>query len=138
MKFAENFNHFVCPGDSITTEHQGFTLTATIIHDQDSGINDDDCHNPDQSVTGCNDEQFKHLLAARESYFRDEWWYCGIVISVSKNGVDISDHAGSLWGIEANYPNSDNSYLTDTANDMLDEAVEAAKTELARIRLAVA
>jgi hypothetical protein len=28
-----------------------------------------------------------------------------------------------LWGIEANYPDSDNSYLTEVANEMLPQAV---------------
>jgi len=44
----------------------------------------------------------------------------------------MDDHAASLWGIEANYPDSDNAYLTEVANGLLPEALEAAKAERAR------
>ena len=30
-----------------------------------------------------------------------------------------------FWGIEANYPDSDNAYLTDVANELLPEALDA-------------
>jgi hypothetical protein len=31
----------------------------------------------------------------------------------------LASHAASLWGIEANYPGADNSYLTEVANELL-------------------
>ena len=124
--FTQKFDRFVCEGDTIETERDGFTITARIVHDPDSGIDDDDCHNPDQSVTGCDDEQHEALMSAREAWLNDEWFYCGIILDVSRNGVPVETHAASLWGIEANYPGSDNSYLTEVANELLDEALEFA------------
>jgi hypothetical protein len=40
---------------------------------------------------------------------------------------------GSLWGIEANYPGADNSYLKEVANELLPEAVAVARETLARL-----
>ena len=59
-KFTEGFDSYVCDGDTITTEHDGIEYTAMIAQDMDASIDDDDCHNPDQSVTECNDEQQKN------------------------------------------------------------------------------
>jgi len=39
----------------------------------------------------------------------DEWYYCGVI-----------------------YPDSDNAYLTEVANELLPEALEVAKAERAR------
>jgi len=127
--FTTQFDSYACAGDTIETSVDGFDVTARIEYDQDYRIDDDDCHNPDQDVTGCDDEQQAKLIEAREAYFRDEWTYCGVVLSVSRNGVELDDHAASLWGIEMNYPGSDNSYLTDVANQLLNEAIESAKCE---------
>lgn len=124
--FIQKFDRYVCEGDTIETEKDGYTITARIVHDPDHGIDDDDVHNPDQSVTGCDDAQQEALMSARQAWLGDEWFYCGIVLSVSRNGHLIDEHAASLWGIEANYPGSDNSYLTEVANELLAEALEYA------------
>ena len=68
-----------------------------------------------------------------EAWRNDEWFYCGVVISVRFDGIEIDDHASSLWGIEANYPDSDNAYLAEVANELLPEAIDAAKAERARL-----
>lgn len=128
--FAKNFDKYVCENDQISTECEGFEIVATVCHDPDYHIDDDDCHNPDQSVTGCNDEQFKNLMEAREEWFDNEWFYCGIVLSAYKNGILIDDHIASLWGIECNYPGSDNSYLLEVANELLTEGIDQAKGSL--------
>lgn len=133
MEFAKGFDAYVCPGDTIETILDGITYTARIERDQCATLDDDDCHNIDQSVTGCNDEQQEKLLKARTAWFGMEWWYCGVVISASKDGIEINDHAASLWGIEANYPDSDNAYLLDVANELLPEAVLQAKADCSRI-----
>ncbi|MEP0315151.1 MAG: hypothetical protein ABJL57_19530 [Hyphomonas sp.] len=39
----------------------------------------------------------------------------------------------SLWGVEANYPGSDNAYLTEVAGELLAEALDAGRTALARL-----
>lgn len=127
------FPSYVGPGDTITTYAEGFTITARIEHDTCYRIDDDDCHNPNQSVTGCNDEQQARLMAAREAWFRDEWFYAGVVLSVAKNGVVLDNHAAYLWGIEANYPGSTNEYLTSVADDMIGEAIARGKAVLASL-----
>ena len=132
-EFKDGFDSYVCEGDTITTEWKGITYTARLVRDDTHGIDDDDCHNVDQSVTGCNDEQQVKLLSARADWFAGEWWYCGVVISASKDDVTIDEHAASLWAIEANYPGDDNKYLLEVANELLDEAIEQAAESLARM-----
>lgn len=67
---------------------------------------------------------------AMKAWCNDEWFWCGIVLSVEKNGVVLAEHAASLWGIDCNYPGSDNSYLMEVANDLLKEAVNVGKETL--------
>jgi len=136
--FKAGFDKYACTGDTITGTLNGYDLTARIEYDQDISIDDDDTHNINQAVTGCDDEQQEKLLEARGAYARGDWFYCGIVIAASRNGVLIDDHAASLWGIECNYPGSDNSYLLEGANEMAGEAVEQADKERARIVAALA
>ena len=62
----------------------------------------------------------------------DEWYYCGVILSVSIDGLTLDRFAASLWGIEANYPDSDNAYLTEVANELVPEALETAKAERKR------
>lgn len=135
--FLESFGdggNYCCTGDTISTTIDGFDITARIEFDPDYHIDDNDCHNPDQSVTGCDDEQQKRLLAARQAWFDNGWFYCRIVLSVSKNGVTLDDYVASLWGIECNYPDFDNSYLTEVANELLHEALDRARAILEHLR----
>ena len=78
--FTQKFNKYVCTGDTITTEAEGFTITARIEHDADYHIDHDDCHNEDQNVTGCDDKQFAKLLEARRAWFTADWFYCALVL----------------------------------------------------------
>ena len=128
--FTDNFDRYVCTGDTITATVNGFDVTARIVHDPDYRIDDDDCHNEDQTVTGCDDEQFAKLLKARKAWFDDEWFYCGVVLSVERGGVTLDEHAASLWGIEVNYPDGDNSYLREVANELADEAFKSGQAVL--------
>ena len=122
--FTKEFDKFVCYGDSIETVVDGFTFKARIEPDADSHIDDDDCYNIDQSVTGCDDKQFIESMKARQAWLDDEWFYCGVVISVSKAGIELDDCAASLWSIECNYPLKDsNKYLLEVANELLPEAI---------------
>jgi len=147
MTFAVKFDSFVCEGDSLTCEAQGFTVTARLVRD--------DCKDaPDQRQDGFWPSLYKDAAgfigagngwrerfdaaqaraeAVMEAWRKDEWFYCGIVLSVSLEGVILDDHAASLWGIEANYPDSDNAYLSEVANELLPEALDAAKAERARL-----
>jgi hypothetical protein len=145
--FKERFASFVCPGDVITCETEGFTVSARIVPD--------DCPDPpDQRQDGFwpslyrdapgfigpgNNfrERFARAQAEAEALMegwrRGEWFHCGIVLSVSLDGVELAPHAASLWGIEANYPETDNSYLTEVAGNLLPEALAAAREVLARL-----
>lgn len=124
--FTKFFDYYVCVGDAISVDIDGFVVTAT-LHSDHTHIDDDDSHNLDQSVTGCDDVQQAKLLAARKAWLAGEWFYCAVILSVSKRGVVLSDYAASLWSIEANYPGSDNSYLTEVANELLPKAITEAK-----------
>lgn len=68
------------------------------------------------------EDDFKRLKA----WCDNEWCYVGVVLSVSRNGVTLDDHAASLWGIESDCQD----YLLDVANELADEALEAAKATL--------
>lgn len=58
-------------------------------------------------------------MQARNEWFADGWFYCGIDVVATINDIELDSH--SLWAIEANYPESDNSYLTEVANELLSE-----------------
>jgi hypothetical protein len=131
--FTQKFDIFACEGDSIECEREGFTVIARIERDCDYHIDHDDGHNPNQSVTGCDDAQQAKLLEARQLWLENEWFYCGIVLDVYFNDIPVSENAASLWGIECNYPGADNSYLQTEANELLEEAIEDAKGQRARI-----
>lgn len=152
LRFSERFGRYVCVGDTITTEAEGFTVTATIHYDQDSGPPDEECDGfwpsldpKDDGYIGPKSKSTlaRHMAHARhvlESWKNDEWFYCGIVLSVSKNGIELDDHAAALWRIDANYPArgkraqaKTNDYLSEVADEMLGEALEAGKAALAKL-----
>jgi len=145
--FTDRFSSFVCLGDVITCEAGPFTVLARVVPD--------DCPDaPDQRQDGFwpslytgapgfigpgngfrqrYAEAQAKAEAVMEGWRKGDWFYCGIVLSVSLDGVDITPHAASLWGIEANYPDTDNSYLTEIAAELLDEALAAARETLTRL-----
>ena len=147
MAFTTRFQSFVCEGDSLTCEVAGFEIIARIVRD--------DCPDaPDERQDGFWPSLYKdapgfigpgnnfrerfaqaqaRAEAVMEAWRKDEWFYCGIVQSVAFEGILLDDHAASLWGIEANYPDSDNAYLTDVANELLPEALDAGRAILARL-----
>jgi len=123
----EKFDTYVCIGDSIDIYRDGKRYTAILEFDEHYRIDDDDCHNTDQSVTGCDDEQFERVLACRQAWFDNEWLYCGVTLygyGVNSQGCEEIDDfpIASLWGIEANYPGSDNSHLTGVALQLAEES----------------
>lgn len=141
--FVKGFSEYVCEGDSITCEVDGFTVTARIYRD--------DCSDPpdernmgfwpslDPNEAGWIGPKSKRTLARRmakaqavmAAWKNDEWFYCGVAVTVSKADIELThqyDHA--LWGIECNYPGSDNSYLMEVANEYVKEALESARAKL--------
>ena len=47
--------------------------------------------------------------------------------------IIVDSTQAGLWGVEVNYPDTDNSYLTEAANELLAEALDAARAEQARL-----
>ena len=146
MTFTQKFYDCVCIGDTIVCEVEGYTVTARICFD--------DCAEaPDKNQDGFwpslypNDagfigsgngwrDRFDAAQARAEkvmaAWKNDEWFYCGVILSVAIDGLTLDRFAASLWGLEANYPDSDNAYLTEVANDLLPEAIAEAKAERVR------
>lgn len=116
IKFPQ-FDSYALPGDTIQWQAEGFDLIATLVADTDTTPDDSECY----SVTKI--KQWKN----------DEWFFVGIVISVSKNDIVISDHASSLWGIECNYNKKANKYLSEVAKELESEALDCAKIEVDKI-----
>lgn len=142
--FTKGFGSYVVHGDKIETESGPFEVVARITYDESASIEDTDSHQEDQKGgqwwprwPGW-EKAYDRAMDARAAYFRQEWFYCGIVLSVSVDGIEIADHAASLWGIGANYPGGDNAYLTEVANELLPEAIEVARERLARFVAAAA
>jgi len=106
MQFTEQFNRFVCFGDSIRVEIDGTTFTARLEPDTDSRPHDYDSYSK----------------ASVERWLNDEWYFAGIVISAERNGW-TRDHIDSLWGVEINFGDDDRPHLMECANDCLAEAI---------------
>ena len=137
MAFTERFDTFVCEGDCIACEQDGFRIVARIVRD-------DSPDGPDQRQDGFWPSLYKdapgfigpgpnhrqrfaeaqtNAEAVMDAWRRGDWFYCGIVLSVSLDGVILDEHAISLWGVETNYPGSDNANLTDVADNLLPDAI---------------
>jgi hypothetical protein len=114
------FEDFVSPGDTASVDlGDGWEAHATIEYDHDStpdGRNLDDA-------------------AAVKAWQDDEWFYCGVCVSVSRDGVMLSDkYANALWGVEANFPAPDsNAYLGEVADRHIRAALTDAKAKLVRL-----
>lgn len=144
--FAQKFESFVCLGDSVSCEVGAYTVTARISHDDTPDRPDQrqdgfwpSLYKDDAGFIGAGngfrdrfDKAQAKAQAIMDAWKNDEWFYCGVVLSVKIQDVELTGHGASLWGIEANYPDSDNQYLTEVANELLGEAINAAKAEQAR------
>ena len=146
MSTQERFDSFVCIGDTIQLEKDGFTLTARIAFD-DCGDTPDarqDGFWPslDKSDAGYIGEdktradleaEAAKAQAIMDSWKAGDWFYCGIILSIAIDDTILNDHAASLWGIEANYPGTDNSYLSEVAEELVDEAIATGQAQLASL-----
>ena len=116
-KFPQ-FDSYACVGDSTSWQVDGFDITAKLEFDDVSSPEDFECYS-------------KKQIAAWKN---DGWVYVGIVLSVSKNGVDLHDHAASLWGVECNFPSrkkNPNTYLSECALKMQSQALDSGRAALA-------
>ena len=146
MAFIETFDSYVCEGDTIAAQVDGYTVTARVVRDdipdapdqrqdgfwptldpQDAGYIGVGKTDADLEIAKANAQ------AVMDAWEADEWFYCGIVVRVSRAGITLDDHAASLWGIEANYPGSDNAYLTEVARELVPDALDVARLALASL-----
>jgi len=51
--------------------------------------------------------------------------------------IIVDSTQASLWGVECNYPGTDNSYLTTVANELLPEALDAGRAAASRLAATV-
>jgi hypothetical protein len=126
------FDRYVCVGDTATWSVEGFDITARIEYDADTKPEDCDCFDIEDPDHGAENRKIV------DAWRNDEWFYCGVILSVSRNGVTITKHAASLWGIEANFPGSDNAYLAEVCQELQSEAIATARAESVRIISALA
>lgn len=132
--FTTQFDNYVCINDSIDCVVGPLRVTARVVFDDQSTPMEYDapgcCFDTSDSEYG--EENQKTI----DAWCNDEWFYCGIVLSVVLNDSDheLTDHAAALWGIECNYGDNGNAYLMDVANELLGEAIDNAKEEIERIR----
>lgn len=64
---------------------------------------------------------------ALRAWYNDEWFWCGIVVTVTHTESGLELASDSLWGIDANYPGSDNSHLLEVANEQAESALSQAR-----------
>jgi hypothetical protein len=115
------FHKYACEGDRIEWTREGFDFVARLQHDTDTKPTDFDCYDAEDVTRWKN----------------DEWFYVGVVLSVSRNGVELSDHAASLWGIDCNFSDTSNAYLSEVAQELEAEALDTARAEVVRIKQAL-
>jgi len=145
--FTKEFGKFVCEGDSITcvveTLDGIFDCVATVYRDECGDKPDErqDGFWPSRDPKAAGYVKPVAFEAAREQAFRvwdawckDEWFYCGVCVTVAKNGVTLTKpYDNALWGVECNYPDTANEYLRDVANELLDEALIQARGVIAKL-----
>lgn len=115
------FPAYACEGDRIEWTREGFDFVARLQYDAHTKPTDSECYAPEDV----------------QRWRDDEWFYVGVVLSVSRNGIELSDHAASLWGIECNFSDTSNAYLSEVAQELEAEALETARAEVARIKQAL-
>lgn len=118
---ASQFGKYVCIGDTIEIEREGYTFKVRVEQDDITHISDSECYTGKQ-------------IAAWQN---DGWFYCGLVCSTWLGDQLLDDSADSLRGIECNFPESDNSYLNEIVADLfanaLDNADDARQKAIARL-----
>ena len=122
MGHKMKFNDYIIVGDFVeyTPENdnpRGFVIRATISEDCDSTPEDFDCYTGEEI----------------EQWYRDNWFFCGIVLSVYKAGVCLSANAASLWGVECNFPDVSNDYLSDIMRELETTALQEAEIILQKL-----
>lgn len=140
MTFTKAFGKFVCEGDTLACDVDGMTATATVYRDDNSDAPDQrqDGFWPSRKKTDAGyvepakfDEEHAKATEVMRAWKADEWFYCGVAVTIEKADVQlVHKYGAALWGVECNYPGSDNSYLRDVANELLPEALDAARERI--------
>ena len=146
MAFIERFDSYVCEGDTITAQVDSYAITARVVRDDTPDAPDQrqdgywptlDPQDAGYIGAGKTDADLEaakaQAKAVMDAWEADEWFYCGIVVCVSRAGITLDEHAASLWGIEANHPGSDNAYLTEVARELVPAALDTARLALASL-----
>ena len=116
--FRPAFDNYVIPGDFIVINEGNFTYTITLEFDEISSPHDYECY------------EKKDI----DRWLNDEWFYGGLIVSAEYKDIPLSDNLAALWGLECNFIENDNSYLTEVAYELLEEAREEAKKALDEMR----
>lgn len=137
------FGRYVDNCDSVTVDVDGFTCTARLYLDDCQDKPDErDCAfwpslNPKSAgYIGPKSPRTlrRHHAKARaimDAWLNDEWHYYGVAVTVARNGVElVGRYDYACWGIEGNYPGSDNSYLSTVADELLWEALADARAKI--------
>jgi hypothetical protein len=65
-----------------------------------------------------------------QAWCRDDWCYVGVCVDVRRNGVKLTNRYDvALWGLESDA----GKYLRDVANEMIEQALDAARKVLASL-----
>lgn len=147
MKFTKGFNIYACDGDEITCTKGKITAVAKLYHDDCQDKPDErDCGfwpstDPKDAgyVGNVTVEEFnaQHSKAkeAMKAWEKGEWWYVGVAVRIWVDELPMtSEFTHAVWGIECNYPGADNSYLLETANELLPEALEEFEAKLESLK----
>lgn len=145
IQFPE-FGRHSLDGDTVSVEHEEFILTATIHldcnNDRPDEMQDGFWPSLDPRNAGYIGPKSKSTLARRmkkaqeimAAWYNGDWFYVGVAVTVERNGIALTgEYNNAIWGIECNFPGSDNEYLTETANDLAHAALAEARNVIAKI-----
>lgn len=104
---------------------EGFTLRAVLLPDTDASPTDYDCYS----------------RAAIKAWRSDQWSYVGLVVTVSRCGVELA--SASLWGMEygslpgvdafVNPLSDSDTHGIETIADLTGDAIAQAREKLAEL-----
>lgn len=125
-----SFDKYVVHGDFVEWEQEDFHMRATVLFDPDTTPMDYDM--PGWCFDTSHPEFGKRSRELIESWKADEWFYCGVRVTASKEGLELGEE--TTWGVEANFPDADgNPYLSELADCLAVQAIEAANDRITRL-----
>lgn len=118
-----SFDDFTLHGEYSEIDHDGFTLRASVLEDEDRGI-------PSQD---------DYSLGDIRAWQRQEWFFGYVRIDAYRKGYLVCRGAAYLGGLEVNLPceGGRNSHVEEAADGLVEEACSTARIELARLMTAL-